>query len=83
MNYIGPNNGQGIRVYQDAELVANAATLYTQHTSPGDGEIAIGKLHIETPGDYGSVVVEMVFFEENLGIDRVHHSLKRSIKKTQ
>ena len=72
MNYFGPNDGQGIRVYQDAELVAIAATLYTQHTSPGDGEIAIGKLHIETPGDYGSVVVdEMVFFEETLGIDEI------------
>ena len=72
MNYIGPNSGQGIWVYQNAELVANAATLYTQHTSPGDGEIAIGKLHIETPGDYGSVVVdEMVFFEETLGIDEI------------
>ena len=38
----------------------------------GDGEIAIGKLHIEDPHDYGSVTVdEMVFFEEILSIDQI------------
>ena len=52
-------------MYQDADLVANASTLHMLHTSPGDGEIAIGKLHIEDPHNYGSVTVdEMVFFEE-------------------
>ena len=59
-------------MYQDAKLVANASTLHMLHTSPGDGEIAIGKLHIEDPHNYGSVTVdEMVFFEEILGIDKI------------
>ena len=72
MNYIGPNNGQGIQVFQNGESVANATTLHSIPTIPGDGEIAIGKFHIAIQGDYGSVAVdELVFFEQVLSLEEI------------
>ena len=65
LNFIGPNNGQGISVYQDGQHKGNATTKdSTSSSDPSIGRIVIGRL---LNGHYASVQVdELLFFNQTL-----------------
>ena len=47
LNYIGPNNGQGIRIYYDGVEVGSTGTKGGNIKTDGNGTIAIGRLYYE------------------------------------
>ena len=73
MNYVGPNEGQGIRVYNDGQLTASATTKNRDTHLPSDGRIAIGRFNARGRGSgeifpfYASVEVdELSIFNRSL-----------------
>ena len=43
MNFIGPDEGQGIMVYNDGKLIGNDTTKFNATNSPSNGRIQIGR----------------------------------------
>ena len=65
MNYIGPNDGEGIRFYYNGAEVASVTTKSSVSYSPGDGRIVVGRCY--TDQDYASVQFdELIFFNAAL-----------------
>ena len=63
MNYIGPNDGQGFRIYQNSRLVANRTTLQTfSDYISGNRNIVIGKFFNNADFWYSSVQVDELYF---------------------
>ena len=65
MNFIGPNEGQGIRIYNDGRLIGTDTTKPNETNSPSNGGIQIGRvdfLWINNPSStfpfYASVEVD-------------------------
>ena len=67
LNYIGPNNGEGIRGYINGEQVAIDTTKTPQSPLAGDGRIVIGRRFTDVDEKYASVQVdELIFFNKSL-----------------
>ena len=67
LNYIGPNNGQGIEIYHNGVQIRNDATKSGATRSSGDCKVVIGRLYADTDDWYGSVDVdELLFFNQKL-----------------
>ena len=67
MNYIGPNDGEGIRLYISGTEVGNDLTKSTTHQSAGDGRIVVGRWFTDKDEGYSSVKVdELIFFNHYL-----------------
>ena len=73
LNYIGPNNGQGIRMFVDGQEVATGTTRVSRVSSGGDGRVVVGKLFANDISEkYASVQVdELIFFNQALSIDQI------------
>ena len=63
VNFIGPNNGQGIRVYHDGEEVRGTfgQKLEGSYTN-SESRVKIGRLLYTNEGFYSSVLVDELFF---------------------
>ena len=74
MNFIGPNEGQGIRIYNDGKLIGNDTTKDNATHSPSNGGIQIGRvdlLFVNNPSTtypfYASVEVdELLIYNRTL-----------------
>ena len=70
MNYIGPNNGQGIRIYLDGVQAGSDDTRSDgtfSSRSGGDGRVVVGALYTYKAVFYASVDVdELLFFNQKL-----------------
>ena len=71
LNYIGPNDGEGIRVYYNGTEVANATTNSDGTYSTGDGRIVVGRYLFLWDGHcdmwYPSLQIdELTFFNKAL-----------------
>ena len=67
MNYIGPNDSQGTRLFIDGVQVASETTKFSESRSAGDGRIVLGRLLTNVDAFYGSVQVdELIFFNQAL-----------------
>ena len=62
INYIGPNDGQGITIYHDGRLLENDTTKFNNTYSPTNGEIAIGRVNFGGQLFYGLVEVDELLF---------------------
>ena len=63
LNYIGPNNGEGIRMFIDGTEVASSTTKHGRSYSPGDGRIVVGRYYTNYDGNYASVQMdELIYF---------------------
>ena len=72
LNYIGPNDGEGIRVFYDGEEVASDTTKYASPLSAGDGRIVVGRHFPYQDWNYASVQVdELIYFNAVLTSDDV------------
>ena len=63
LNYIGPNNSEGIRIFYDGVEVASDTTNITTTHSAGDGRIVVGRGYTDNDERYSSVQIdELIFF---------------------
>ena len=67
LNYIGPNNGEGVRIYYDGLEVASDTDKYEEPFSSGDGRIVVGRRYKKSDEKYASVMVdELIYFNAAL-----------------
>ena len=77
INYFGPDDGEGIKVYHNREEVGSDTTRFPlpETNTPGEGRMALGRDPIgdeEFYGFYGSVEVEdLRFFNQNLTAEAI------------
>ena len=62
LNYIGPDNGQGIRIYYDGDETGSEVTLYSDSNVAGNGRIVIGRFETDR---YGSVQLNVLQYNVN------------------
>ena len=62
MNFIGQDNGQGVRIYYDGELKATETSKYGSKYNPGDGRIVIGRYYSNSNVLYNSVQMDDLLF---------------------
>ena len=71
-NYISTNETQGIVIYHDGQEVARSTNEGTGPTTPGSGEVVIGRYFTSLDGAYSSVLVdEMLFFNRELTAEEI------------
>ena len=69
LNYIGPDNGQGIRGYVNGQEVASGTTKHPRSYPAGDGRIVVGRFTTDRDLDqlYSSIQIdELIFFNKAL-----------------
>ena len=70
VNYIGPNNGEGVRIYINGTEEDTEKVEWTY--SAGDGKIVVGRAYTNQNQDYASVQVdELIYFNAALTNDDV------------
>ena len=76
VNYIGPNDGQGIRVY--GMEVACSVTRDAAHPA-GDGRVVVERRYIDEDREYASMEIdELIFFNKALSttdIERLYNAV--------
>ena len=71
-NYIGPNDGEGVRMFINGAEVASDTTKWIQSFSAGDGRIIIGRIYTNGDNDHASVQVdELIYINAALTSDDV------------
>ena len=69
VNYIGPNNGDGIRIFYDGVEVAIEITRDPSSLPAGNGTIVIGRVYTEVNDNYGNGQIdELLFFNQALSV---------------
>ena len=72
LNYIGPEDGQGIQIYVDGDLTGSDDTRKLEMYSPGDGRVVVGRSNTHESVNYASVEMdELVFFNTKLNVEDV------------
>ena len=67
LNYLGPNEGEGIRIYYDGEEVGTEPTKTSPILTTGIGRIVLGRYYPDEEGHYSSIQVdELLFFNTEL-----------------
>ena len=67
MNYIGPNDGEGIRIFIDGTEVASDTDKNGGPNSAGDGRIVVGRHSTYKDDWYASMQIdELLFFNQAL-----------------
>ena len=71
-NYIGPNTGEGIRIFYNGAEVDRDTLKSSGSRSPGDGMSVVGRLYTNLDQYYASVQVdELIYFNAALTSDDV------------
>ena len=67
LNYIGPNNGEGYRIYMDGSEVGSDTAKTVWSGSTGDGRVVIGRYYTDQDKEYSSVHIdELIYFNNSL-----------------
>ena len=67
LNYIGPNSGEGIRIYMDGSEVGSDTSKRVWSGSTGDGRVVIGRYYTDQDKEYSSVHIdELIYFNNSL-----------------
>ena len=67
LDYLGPNDGQRISIYNNEEKVARDTTKAERLYSAADGRIVVGRRFKDKDQDYASVQVdELIYFNQAL-----------------
>ena len=79
LNYLGPNFGEGIRIYFDGTVRTFGRVMTASEVSAGDGRIVMGRHYTDLDQNYASVQVdELIFFNQALSPSDVtalwHHA---------
>ena len=71
LNYIGPNNGEGIKVYVDGVEEADV-TKESLSYSAGDGKIILGRIFPNEDRSYRTFQIdELIFFNQTLTLEEI------------
>ena len=70
LNYLGPNNGEGIRVYINGVLAGQDDQTSGTSKQPGDGGVVLGRTN-QNSNDGSVDVDELLFFNETLSVDSI------------
>ena len=74
LNYIGPNEGEGTRVYYNAAEVASDTTKSEKTYPTGDGRIVVGRYYTDEDRYYMSMQIdELIFFNKTLSTTDIKH----------
>ena len=69
VNYIGPKNGDGIRIFCDGAEVASERTRDPSSLPAGNGTIVIGRVYSDVNDHYGNGQIdELLFFNQALNV---------------
>ena len=73
LNYIGPNDGEGLRIYYNGmEVTSDTIKSSAGPYSTGDGRIVVGRRLTNLDENYASVQVdELIYFNASLTSDDV------------
>ena len=72
LSYIGPNYGQGIRVFKDGVLASYDRSRFSGTYIAGDARLVVGRKYVDRDDYYTSVEIdELIFFNEALSDDEV------------
>ena len=72
LNYIGPNNGQGIRIYNDGIQTGSDDTKSGGAHPPGEGRILVGRPFLHSDEFYASFTLdELIFFNRALTMEEI------------
>ena len=72
LNFIGPNEGEGIRIYHDGVQAGSKTTIGGKSKNNGNRRIVIGRNFAGSPDIHSSVQVdELLFFNEVLTDDEI------------
>ena len=66
LNFLGPNDGEGIRIYENGKHVGNDTIISQSSRNESNGRIVIGRSYTELIFDASVQVDEMVFFNKSL-----------------
>ena len=67
LNFLGPNDEEGIRIYENGKHVGNHTIITQSSTTESNGRIVIGRAFTEINNYYASVQVdELLFFNRSL-----------------
>ena len=67
LNYLGPDNVKGIRIYYDGTAMASDTTLDLESQLAGDGRVVVGRAYTDQYQRYASVQVdELMFFNQTV-----------------
>ena len=68
LNFLGPNDGEGIRIYENGKHVGNDTTvnLFKSPRNESNGQIVIGRLYAEHLLEASVQVDELMFFNKSL-----------------
>ena len=66
-NVIGPNDGEGFRIYHDGILGGNVTSFHKRRSTAVDAPIVIGRFYTDHNSDYASFDMdELLFFNRPL-----------------
>ena len=72
MNFIGPNNGQGIEVYHNGQEMTSDAERGSSLIDVSSGTIVVGRYYTDRDERYPSVQVqELAFFNKALSLTQI------------
>ena len=74
LNYIGPEDGEGIRIYIDGQPAGSSSSYdpLEPMAPSGDGRVIVGRYYTDDDSFYATVDVdELLFFNEALTDDQV------------
>ena len=72
LNYIGPNVGQGIILYNNGEEWRSDTNKYGGTYSAGDGKIVVGREYTTIDDSYTSMQIdELIYFNQALSDDEI------------
>ena len=83
LNFIGPSNGQGFRVFHDGvEVIGNinASQFIPQNSTISSSKFFIGKLYYNMDQDYSSVQVDELFLHNQALTEAEITSLSQNIQ---
>ena len=67
LNFIGPENGEGIKFYLDGMLTGSDDTGEAETHTPGNGRVVLGRVYTDEDDLYGGVALdELLFFNQTL-----------------
>ena len=77
-NFIGPQEGEGIMLFFDGNLLASVTTLVNLGGPAGNGLVQIGRASTDSNLEYGSVAIdELLFFNRVLETDEIQAMFKQ------
>ena len=79
MNFIGPNDGEGWRVYHDGIDLKHERWKQSSESYPNNGRITIGRRYTNHDGSYVDIQVdELMFFNKTLTVTEIRTLSKNS-----